>query len=57
MFCENGEIKPGKEVVFGNMSNYPEINCCGCGKLKGKCASNKDGNESVPEVANNMYGN
>merc|ERR1712080_118950 len=30
--CENGGIKPGEETFFGIKHNYPENNCCGCGK-------------------------
>ena len=44
VFCENEGIKPGNERLFGNGSNYPEINCCGCGKGNGKFSSDKRGN-------------
>ena len=30
--CEKEGIKPGKEKYFGKAHNYPERNCCTCGK-------------------------
>lgn len=33
--CENDGIKLGKEWAFGETFNYPERNCCGCGKAVG----------------------
>ena len=33
-FCENGAAKPGFEFALGNVYNYPEDNCCACGKEK-----------------------
>ena len=34
--CKNGNPKPEKEHLFGKLANYPEENCCGCGKTEGK---------------------
>ena len=31
--CENGGPKPGDYAHFGIENNYPEKNCCGCGKF------------------------
>ena len=31
-FCENGNIKPGKENYRGYSYHSPEANCCVCGK-------------------------
>ena len=33
-WCENGAAKPGSEWSFGSYYNYPENNCCVCGKGK-----------------------
>ena len=33
-YCENGSAKRGNEGVFGSDFNYPEKNCCVCGKGK-----------------------
>ena len=32
--CENGGIKPGQEKYFGKDNNFPERNCCTCGREK-----------------------
>ena len=34
-WCENNAMKPEYEFMFGSKSNYPEKNCCGCGKYSG----------------------
>ena len=31
-YCENGAAKPGHEADLGAKYNYPENNCCVCGK-------------------------
>ena len=34
-WCERNAMKPEYEFMFGSKSNYPEKNCCGCGKYSG----------------------
>ena len=34
-WCENGAARPGHEDSLGSKHNYPENNCCVCGKGKG----------------------
>ena len=34
-WCENGAARPGHEDSLGSNHNYPENNCCVCGKGKG----------------------
>ena len=31
-WCQDGSAKPGKEWTLGAKYNYPENNCCVCGK-------------------------
>ena len=33
-WCENGAAKAGSEWTLGSTYNYPENNCCVCGKVK-----------------------
>ena len=35
VYCENRSVKPGMEFALGAANNYPEENCCVCGKPKG----------------------
>ena len=35
-WCEYGGAKTGKEVTLGSVYNYPENNCCVCGKDKNR---------------------
>ena len=37
--CENGKARPGWEAGLGEHNNYPERNCCVCGKPKGRSNS------------------
>ena len=32
--CEDGVARPGLEWILGSEFNYPENNCCVCGKGK-----------------------
>ena len=36
--CQNGDARPGMDYSLGSKYNYPEKNCCVCGKdkIKGK---------------------
>ena len=33
-FCLDGEVRPGSEHAMGAYWNWPEKNCCECGKPK-----------------------
>ncbi|CAF0821908.1 unnamed protein product [Adineta steineri] len=54
--CSGGTATPGNQWALGSMYNYPEFNCCGCGKgwplwfvpLAGFAAT-----RAVPELTNN----
>ncbi|CAF1444201.1 unnamed protein product [Adineta steineri] len=54
--CSGGTATPGNQWALGSMYNYPEFNCCGCGKgwplwfvpLAGFVAT-----RAVPEFTNN----
>ena len=37
--CENGEVKDGQVLKNSAMFNFPEKNCCVCGKIRGKYCS------------------
>ena len=41
-WCENGTARPGEEWTLGAEYNYPENNCCVCGKRNGKYQLNVD---------------
>ena len=34
--CKNGNVLPGAEVILGQNQNFPEENCCSCGRSAGK---------------------
>ena len=36
-FCTNGAFKPNSRWASGANFNYPESNCCACGKASGVC--------------------
>ena len=31
-WCQNRKVRPGKQYMLGKYYNYPEDNCCVCGK-------------------------
>ena len=33
-FCSSYQFKPGFETYAGAINNFPELNCCSCGKKK-----------------------
>ena len=43
-WCQNGGAKPGNEWTLGSKFNYPELNCCVCGK------GNRRGNIKLSHV-------
>ena len=54
--CENGRARPGKADKLGAVYNYPEQNCCACGKANYEIKKGKSNVTVIPAIitTNNM---